>query len=695
MVRIFLLLAAAVLGGSPITKVINLLTALRDKVEADSHREMETYSQFQDWCALENQAAARTIADAKQAIEELEAEVKSLDTERLELKADVEKLVMQISEKERDIDREIKDRQEDHAEFDEADKSYGTSLDEIKRAVAIFKDPKRQQDLLQLKDDAEKVLDSVSSLAPQSSEQLRAFFEKTANEGGSAAGPVSFLQISAPSGAAYTTSQGTNTVVKLMESIFAELKNSREAAQQEEVAAKHEFDMLKQSMEHELHSLESAKAGKADEISENSNRVSQAKSQINDELKTLQQSETYLDDVREQCKTKAEEYKERQEVRGSEMKAIDGAVGALQSAKMKQAEQRKEASYTQQPALPQESPVVDGMEASNDVVMSFVQVGDQPSGWSLEQIMTAAQQASHGGGTDKVKRMIEEMIAKLSGEAASEAQQSAWCDKEFSDTRTQKEEKEKMIEKSTGRVQNWVSNQAQLKTETKTAMEEAAEIDKGVKEASRLRKDENAENVAAIKEYKNAQKLIATAVQFLTEFYEKMKRDKQEASLLQQQQALENVAGDDDSVVLQQTAQPEDASYNGQQDSAAGILALLEVAESDYKKLEQEVTTEEQVSASEYSQYMQESKIRKAVLETEVKQKQEEITRLNGSISGGETDIKEWSGELDKINAYLDQLNGACSFKAPTFEERAKRRKAQLESLQNALAILEGEGVPT
>jgi len=693
MVRIFVLLAAAVLGGSPITKVINLLTALRDKVEADSHREMETYAQFQDWCALENQASSRTIADAKQAIEELEAEVKSLDTERLELKADVEKLVMQISEKERDIEREKKDRKEDHAEFDEADKSYGTSLDEIKRAIAIFKDPKRQQDLLQLRDDAEKVLDSVSSLAPQSSEQLRAFFEKTAGEG--AGGPVSFLQVSAPSGAAYTTSQGTNTVVKLMEDIFGELKNSREAAQQEEVAAKHEYDMLKQSMEHELHSLEEAKADKSDEISENSNRVSQAKSQINDELKTLQQSETYLEDVREQCKTKAQEYKERQEVRGSEMKAIDGAVDALKSEKMKQAEQRKEASFAQQPGLPQGTGAEAGaMVASDDVVMSFVQVGDQPSGWSLEQIMTAAQQASHGGGTDKVKKMIEEMIAKLSGEAASEAQQSAWCNKEFSDTRQQKEEKEKMLEKTRSRLQNWISNQAQLKSEVKVAMSEASEIDKGVKEASKLRKDENAENVAAIKEYKNAQKLIATAVQFLTEFYEKQKREQQQASLLQQQQALEN-AGDDDGVVLQQAAQPEDASYNGQQDSAAGILALLEVAESDYKKLEQEVTTEEQVSASEYAQYMQEAKIRKAVLEAEVKGKQEEITRLNGSISGAETDIKEWTGELDKINNYLDQLNGACSFKAPTFEERAKRRKAQLESLQNALAILEGEGVPT
>merc|ERR1719387_1808149 len=78
---------------------------------------------------------------------------------------------------------------------------------------------------------------------------------------------------------------------------------------------------------------------------------------------------------------------------------------------------------------------------------------------------------------------------------------------------------------------------------------------------------------------------------------------------------------------------------------------------------------------------------------TDQKNKKAEKNRLQNSVAEIKLDHKDATDELNAILEYLDKLKGSCETKAPSFEERQKRRKQEMEGLQNAMAILEGKAI--
>merc|ERR1719353_1324347 len=90
---------------------------------------------------------------------------------------------------------------------------------------------------------------------------------------------------------------------------------------------------------------------------------------------------------------------------------------------------------------------------------------------------------------------------------------------------------------------------------------------------------------------------------------------------------------------------------------------------------------------------VQDSKVSRAEKMTDQKNKKAELQRLQNMIAEQKLDHKDASDELNAILEYMDKLKGSCETKAPSFEERQKRRKQEMEGLQNALAILDGKAI--
>merc|ERR1719388_377627 len=127
--------------------------------------------------------------------------------------------------------------------------------------------------------------------------------------------------------------------------------------------------------------------------------------------------------------------------------------------------------------------------------------------------------------------------------------------------------------------------------------------------------------------------------------------------------------------------------------AASSVIGLLEVAESDFTKALEEAQAAEDAAQSEYDNMMQDSKVSRAEKMTDQKNKKAEVQRIQNTIAETKLDHKDASDELNAILEYLDKLKGSCETKAPSFEERQKRRKEEMEGLQNALAILEGKAI--
>merc|ERR1719335_1668845 len=235
------------------------------------------------------------------------------------------------------------------------------------------------------------------------------------------------------------------------------------------------------------------------------------------------------------------------------------------------------------------------------------------------------------------------MIERLLKEAAAEASHKAWCDEEFAES---KEEKAKL---------------AKLQ----------AEMDK-------MRAEEHDAFMLAEADLPQGLEGVRQALKVLRDYYA---QEAEGAALMQQ----------DVTAMMQQPAKPE--GHSKATGAASGIIGMLEVAESDFARNLAEARQAEETAQEQYDKTTQENKVTKATKEQDVKYKTKEATSLKKFVAEASTDLSGAQTELDAILEYIEKLKEQCIAKPEPYEERKRRREAEIEGLKEALSILEGEAV--
>merc|ERR1719324_1940176 len=272
----------------------------------------------------------------------------------------------------------------------------------------------------------------------------------------------------------------------------------------------------------------------------------------------------------------------------------------------------------------------------------------------------------------KIRGLIEDMIAKLLKEAEEEATQKAFCDKEMGASKTSQAEKTATIEKLKARIDGNSAKIAELNDAIKSLEAEVADIDKAQSEATTIRNTEKADNMAAIKDFRDSASAVVAAMGVLKSFYEG-------GALIQTK------------AVAKRTARPE---FGGAKtDAASGIISVLEVAESDFTRLLAETETAEDAAADAYAKQTEENKVSKATKTADAKAKQSEVKSLTVELGHAKEDHASTSTELDAVNAYIDKLRPQCEEKAMSYEEKKAAREAEIAGLKEALEILSGTGL--
>merc|ERR1719399_1943620 len=187
------------------------------------------------------------------------------------------------------------------------------------------------------------------------------------------------------------------------------------------------------------------------------------------------------------------------------------------------------------------------------------------------------------------------------------------------------------------------------------------------KEMDEIRADQKAAFADAKKEYEEGIEGLTMALQILRDYY----AEKEDSSALLQQ--------------------PEVSTHSKASGAATGIIGLLEVSQSDFSKLLADATVEEEASAKEYEKISQENRVSTAMKDADVKYMTKEVASLEKSVSEMTSDIQAEQTELDAVLDYYEKLKPGCIAKPMTYDERKKRREAEIAGLKEALVILEGE----
>ncbi len=105
------------------------------------------------------------------------------------------------------------------------------------------------------------------------------------------------------------------------------------------------------------------------------------------------------------------------------------------------------------------------------------------------------------------------------------------------------------------------------------------------------------------------------------------------------------------------------------------------MCESDLAKELTAVETQEADSQSEYDSITQENKVAKTTKEQDVKYKTQEAKGLDKAIAELSNDKTTQETELAAVNEYYGKIKDRCVAKPETYEERAKRREAEISGL--------------
>merc|ERR1719163_1623528 len=275
----------------------------------------------------------------------------------------------------------------------------------------------------------------------------------------------------------------------------------------------------------------------------------------------------------------------------------------------------------------------------------------------------------------KVKKMIKDMIVKLTEEAAEEAEHKAWCDTELSTNEQTRKEKTSQAETLHSEIDELEASIAKLTQDMADLTTAVSELDAAMAKATELRTAEKAKNTETIADAKEAQTATEQALTVLKDFYAK--------------------AGDATSFVQRKNKEPEifDESYQGMGGDSTGVVGMLEVIVSDFARLDADTSAAEETAQKEYDEFMTDSKTDKTQKTTDIEHKTAKKQDQSQTLATKKGDLEGTQKELDAALAYFDKLKPTCVNAGSSYEDRVARRKEEVESLQEALKILNGETI--
>merc|ERR1719426_661534 len=268
--------------------------------------------------------------------------------------------------------------------------------------------------------------------------------------------------------------------------------------------------------------------------------------------------------------------------------------------------------------------------------------------------------------------MIKDLIVRLMEEANEEAEHKGWCDTELSTNEQTRKEKTEAVETLHAEIDQLEASIAKLTEDISELTKAVAELDAAMAKATKLRTEEKAKNTETISDSQEAQTAVAQALTVLKEFYAK---------------AAEATA------FVQQKPEIFDSPYKGMAAEGGGVVGMLEVIESDFARLEAETSSAEATAQKTYDEFMTDSKVDKAQKTTDSEHKAAKKQDQEQALQVKSGDLEGTQKELDAAMAYYDKLKPSCVDSGVSYEDRVGRRKEEIESLQEALKILNGEDI--
>lgn len=666
----FLLLLVAVASADPsaLSDVIELLKNLKTKAKQQQEQELALYTKFEHWCGRSTQSLDKAISKEKADIVVREGRISSLTAKIEALTEDLRKLDEKVLKLVGDGETAQSQRDSENNLYQEESASLQSTIKALQDAVALVS--KAQSDtnsFVQVKKQVSIVLAMVGQKA---SPQQRSLLQDVQNQENDPAVDRA--------GHVKEYSFKSEGVINMLKDLKLKFEDELREKDRLETESKNEFTLQADARAKTKKSTEDLIEEKNLAKEASNAALAGARSDLDNLKVNLATDSESLRDTTISCRTKADEWSERQKIYQQEHQAVDTAISVL-------------AKVTGLRTDAPENPVLPPSPAA-----SFLQIGVNPRvanavqtlrlearsvhSRQLEQL--AKDVEKHGDGPfDQVVNAIQKMIFQLKDEQTKEDEHKHWCDQEVSKTDNSLDDKNQHLVGLSAEIDAATATQEKLSNDITEDRESVTTWENHMAEATEIRQIGKKENREAIEDAQNTQTAIANAIAVLTEFYKKSGHIPGDSFL--QKDPVEVKA-----VELKVTPETWSASYSGQ---GSNILVMLETLAADYAKMESTTRAQEDQDQKEFEEVSRQADIEKTRLDEEIERKSQQVTQLKAKERDLRKDHKRVSDEVHYTEVYKKDLEKPCqAATAPNgYDDRKAAREKEIQALGEAQKSLQ------
>eukprot|EP00930_Biecheleria_cincta_P025427 TRINITY_DN1810_c0_g1_i1.p1 TRINITY_DN1810_c0_g1~~TRINITY_DN1810_c0_g1_i1.p1 ORF type:complete len:678 (+),score=226.11 TRINITY_DN1810_c0_g1_i1:48-2081(+) len=640
--RCLVLLSISALGAvgtaSPISKVLELLGGMEEKTKAQGQEADAAFKEAEEFCRKRSDALGYSIKTNSNKKEDLEADI-AKSTSRLEsIASSLQDSLQNTESNEAELTKATEVREKEKNNFADSEKNLLDTMDSMTRAVrALEKESAsnkgKSESLLQV----QQAPDIISALEAMVSGSLISSADRE--------GLTNFLQgMQAPVAPAYKSRSGG--VTEMLEDLQDKAKAELYEIRKKEAQSRGNYQLLRQSLQDEVKfAKEEAKKLQANQAEESANKASSEKD-LQETATSLSGDSKELEDFTAECRRKSEDYELEKEDRAEELKALGAAKDALgktSGAAVKTYSFLQQQVQSNAGRYPGKKVVELLREAARKSDSSAISLLARKVG----NLMGEAQPEAGSDVFAKIKDMITSMISNMQKSLAEDTDHAQQCKKDMQAAKDKLAAKTSEVSDYQNKIDQAVSKSATLKSELSELQQTLSALAEAQTNATNIRNKE----IALFK--KNEPEI---------------------------QQGIEGV----------QTALKVLRDYYGKdQGAATGIVALLEVVDSDFAKNLAAMRVAESTSADDFKKDAKEMTLEKTRKEQDVKYKTQAHQQLEADLAGLQSDAESAKSVLEDEKQDAETVKAKCVVTPESFEEKQAKRQQEIDDLKAALSALE------
>eukprot|EP00445_Apocalathium_hangoei_P057118 CAMPEP_0204094372 /NCGR_PEP_ID=MMETSP0360-20130528/190894_1 /ASSEMBLY_ACC=CAM_ASM_000342 /TAXON_ID=268821 /ORGANISM="Scrippsiella Hangoei, Strain SHTV-5" /LENGTH=755 /DNA_ID=CAMNT_0051043683 /DNA_START=79 /DNA_END=2346 /DNA_ORIENTATION=- len=716
---------------TPMAQVVQLLTGMKARIEADGQIEQSSYDKYACWCESTLARKAKDISEAKAKIEELQALV-------IKLKAEIASHGAEIKQLEKDIAQNIEAQGEAKAVRDNEFEDYNGEKTENEQCIGaleaavkalagagagkFLETGLKEAQLLSVVAGVRSVLEKPSasrSLSDGDMKMVQHFVERPDDFSPRRGATLSAAQVGnnpfgdyAPQstqiqgilkgmydtfvgdteprrGATLSAAQVGNNpfgdyapqstqIQGILKGMYDTFVGDTEKANAKEADAQKAFEELMATKLRELETLEATLKQQELDEAQKSQTLAESEELMDATKAQLEADEKFFDQTKAACQVKASEWSERTRLRTMELQGVNKAIEILSSPDAMKTFTNATTTFVQLSSLTHHRTANQG----RNVYKKLSGLARRFHDLSLAEL---AAKVKAGGHFDKVIISIDTMMEVLRAEEQSDIEHRDRCENADGKNTNDMEDLNHAIDKSGKTIEHLGNEEERLLDDIEVLEAEIKKTKEDMDEALALRNNEVAEFRQAMKDDTDAIALLQQAMAALRHFF-----DKNNIKL----ELLATKAGQEPEYSVDRDKAPETSwsgpNYTGRKEESGGIVAILEMCIED---LDKEIKTGQADDAEAQKMYEGQRGAMQNAFDAQMGTKlatEKELADVRSQKNDAEEFNAQKGADLVAEKDLKDSIYSDCSWVKTHFQTRRDKRKSEMDGLVEAKGYLAG-----